>query len=195
MTVLLSSIVAVLSASLPIIEATIDPQASFYPGDCSLYCMAAPEPISVSHHISSQAKTHYDAAQMEDGECTTAWVAKGGPGEWFEFTFSPEGLHPDFCANDQRTGVDSLYIINGYNKTAEIWHDHARVRTLEMSVDGHPVALITLKDDSRPQHVALPRTPLRPGMKFRFTIRRVTPGAKYDEVAITEARLDGYGHH
>jgi hypothetical protein len=156
--------------------------------------MAYPS-LSVSRHLSTQGEVEYDANQMCDGEASTAWVVKKGPGEWFELRFEPDQFHPDFRDDSQRTGVDSLYIWNGYNKSLEHWRNHARVHKADLSVDGEHVCTIALLDDARPQIVTLPKTPLHRDIRFRFTIRSVYPGDKYDEVAVSEVRLDGYGHH
>src|SRR4030042_1315336 len=155
--ILYTTLVAVLSTGLLHVEGVIKPNTDFNPDSCSLYCAASPD-LSVSNHLTPQGKVQYDANQMADGDIRTAWIASNGLGEWFEFTFTAEGFHPDIPLDNQRTGVDSLYIMNGYDKSSQHWRDHARIHKLEMSIDGKPVAVITLKDDHRPQHVALPPT-------------------------------------
>ncbi|MCC6491112.1 MAG: hypothetical protein IT364_26730 [Candidatus Hydrogenedentes bacterium] len=191
---LLTVLAAFLCATAPTFHVALDPDADFNPESCSLYCMAYPSE-SVSEHIPSQGKVHYDAGQIRDGEPKTAWVVKDGPTSWLEFTFKDSGFHPDFDENWKRTGVDTLYILNGYNKSPEHWRNHARIRELELSVNGSSLGVITLLDSSKPQAVTLPKTLLQRGMRFRFTVRSVYPGAKFPELAVSEARLDGYGHH
>jgi hypothetical protein len=122
-------------------------------------------------------------------------VVRHGPGQWLEFEFEPSGLHPDFPLNNTRTGVNALYIWNGYNKSPQHWREHGRVRTLELAVDGVPYAVIAMLDDARPQRVDLPPTLIRRGMRLRLTIRETYRGSRFDETAMSEARLDGYGHH
>jgi hypothetical protein len=132
---------------------------------------------------------------LADGKGETAWVVQHGVGAWFEFVFQADGFHPDVPLENKRTGVNCLYVWTGYNKTPERWREHARIRQLSLSVDGHKVAIIALLDAAQPQRVDLPPTLLRRGMRFRFTIEDTYPGDRFDETAVSEVRLDGYGHH
>lgn len=179
---------------LPVRSAVVEPNADFDPDSCSLYCAAGPD-VVVSAHLARQSRVQYGADRLTDGKGRTAWIVDKGPGEWFEFAFHPSGFHPDFPVDNDRTGVDVLFIWNGYNKSPVHWREHGRVRELELAIDGKAVAIVTLLDDPRPQTVGLPKTLLRRGMRFRFTIRSVFPGDRFDETAVSEARLDGFGHH
>jgi hypothetical protein len=182
------------AADLPVVQAVLEPKEEFCVECCSLYCAATPT-VSVSSHLPPQHRNEYGAAVLEDGKGQTAWVVEHGSGEWFEFGFEASGFHPDIPEDNQRTGVNRLYVWNGYGKTPSRWREHARARRLRLDVDGRPVALITLLDDSCPQRVDLPPTLLRHGMRFRFTVVDVFPGTSVDELAVSETRLDGYGHH
>ena len=64
-----------------------------------------------------------------------------------------------------------------------------------LAVDGRDVAMISLLDDQRPQRVDLPRTLLHRGITFRFTIVTTCKGDRFDETAVSEVHIDGYGHH
>ncbi len=179
---------------LPVLQAVSEPTEEFCVDCCSLYCAASPS-LRVSSHVAAQHGSRYDASVLEDGKGATAWVVNGGPSEWFEFVFEASGFHPDFPIDNKRTGVDALYLWNGYDKSLARWREHARAHELRLTVDDRAVATVTLLDDARPQRVDLPPTLLRRGMRFRFTILSVYAGARFQEMAIAEVRLDGYGHH
>jgi len=188
-------VVLLLAASdLPVLQAVVEPREQFCVECCSLYCAASPK-VRVSRHVSPQLGNRYDAAALADGKGDTAWVVKNAVGEWFEFVFEASEFHPDVPVDNKRTGVNRLYLWNGYNKSAKRWREHARVRELRLAVDGQPIAELTLLDDQRPQGLDLPPTLLRRGMRFGFTVVSVYPGERYEELAVSEARLDGYGHH
>lgn len=180
--------------ALPTLEAALAADEDFCVECCSLYCAAYPT-ARVSSHLAPQHRNSYGAELLVDGKGQTAWVVARGPGEWFELLFEPSGFHPGVPDHNTGTGVDRLYIWNGYNKTPERWREHARVHHLRVDVDNESVALITLLDEQRPQGVGLPRTLLRRGIRFRFTVVDVFPGSRFDELAVSEVRLDGYGHH
>jgi hypothetical protein len=186
----LALFLAVAQPEVASLQSVSVPQEGFCVDCCNLYCAAAPT-LSVSHHLSARDATRYDAAQLGDGYLQTAWVVSNGPGEWFEFSFLPgEGqiLEP-------KIGVSELYFQNGYAKNPAHWRDHARVRRLELQVDGVTRATIALPDQITPQRVSLPQLPLHPNLTLRFVVRSVYPGARFSEAAISEARVDGCGHH
>jgi hypothetical protein len=187
-------VVLAVAPEVPVLRAVSEPTEEFCVECCSLYCAASPS-LRVSRYLPLQQSNRYDASVLEDGKGATAWVVKGGPGEWFEFVFEPEGFHPDVPVDNKRTGVNALYLWNGYNKSGARWREHARAHELQLSVNGEAVAAVVLLDDSRPQRVDLPPTLLRRGMRFRFTVTSVYAGDRYNELAISEVRLDGYGHH
>ncbi|HEX3528406.1 MAG TPA: zinc-binding dehydrogenase, partial [Thermoanaerobaculia bacterium] len=105
----------------------------------------------VFSHLAPHHRDSYGPEVLADGKGQTAWVVARGPGEWFELVFEPSGFHPDVPENNTRTGVDRLYLWNGYNKSPERWQEHARVHHLRLDVDDRPVAVLTLLDEQRPQ--------------------------------------------
>jgi hypothetical protein len=178
------------AADVPRLVATVEPGEEFCVDCCSLYCAAGPT-LSVSKHLAAQDRARYDAARLEDGHRTTAWVVSNGIAEWFQFEFQPgEGqtLNP-------RLGVNEVYILNGYAKSPSHWRDHARAKDLDLLVDGKLFARIALRDESKPQLVSLPNIPLHANLTLRFLVRSIYPGARFQELAISEVRLDGYGAH
>lgn len=188
------ALVSVLLLPQAVLQGVIAKDTSFDPNDCSLYCAVYPT-LSVSNHLPRVKANGYGSAELDDGNVATAWVVRGGVGEAFTFLFEQEGGRPGEPLGNANLGIDQLYISNGYNKTASQWRNHGRVRELELAIDGKPIALVRLLDDPHPQAVDLPRTLLHHGMRVRFTIRKTYPGSRFDETAVSEVRLDGYGHH
>jgi len=191
---LLATVAVIAAPHLPLVRAVSAPGEDFCVECCSLYCGAFPT-VAVSKHLVPQAGNEYGSSVLEDGKGDTAWVSRSGVGEWFEFTFEASGLHPDFPAENDTTGVDRLFIWNGYNKSVERWQEHGRIRRLRLEVDGRAIALLDLLDQPQPQRIDLPPTLIRRGIRFRFVILSIYPGTRFDETAVSEARLDGYGHH
>ena len=190
----LATVVLAAAPGLAVLQAVSEPGVDFCVECCSLYCAAAPT-LTVSNHLAPQGGNDYGPPALEDGAGGTAWVVRSGVGEWFEFAFEASGLHPDFAVKNDRVGVNSLALLNGYNKSEKHWRDHSRIRQLRLAIDGRDTALINLLDQGQSQRVDLPPALIHPGTSLRFTITRTFPGARFDETALSEARLDGYGHH
>jgi hypothetical protein len=183
-------LLAAVPAEVPRLVATPEPAEEFCVDCCNLYCAAAPT-LSVSRHLKSQGRVSYDATRLEDGHKGTAWVASNGVSEWFQFEFRPgegQSLH-------SQLGVNEVYILNGYAKSPSHWREHSRAKDLDLLVDGAVQARISLLDDAKPQLVALPNIPLHPHLTLRFVVVSVYPGEKFQEMALSEVRLDGYGAH
>lgn len=191
---LLATVALAAAAQLPRIQAVTEPGEPFCVDCCSLYCAAVPT-LKVSTHLSPQAGNEYGSTVLEDGKGETAWVTRSGVGEWFEFVFEADGMHPGVPVENDRTGVDRIILWNGYNETPERWREHARIRQLRLEVDGRAIVLLELLDLPQPQRIDLPPTLLHRGIRFRFVVTSTFPGARFDEAAVSEARLDGYGHH
>lgn len=176
--------------TLPLVEGVPAPAEEFCVECCSLYCAAVPT-LSVSRHLESQHRLRYGADRLEDGLASTAWVVDALLGEWFQFVFEPT----EYQHLEPTLGVDSLYIMNGYRKSPEHWRDHARIRELELLVDGTARARLLLLDTPTPQRLELPRIPLHAQLTLRFVVRGVYSGDRFQELAVSEVRVDGYGHH
>lgn len=174
----------------PLLEATLAPEEEFCVECCSLYCAAPPE-LSVSAHLAPQAAARYAGESASDGLGETAWIVRGGAEEWLQLRF----VDGEDVRLSSRLGVDQLFLLNGYGKSDTHWRDHSRIRELELLVDGIVVARIRLLDDPRPQRVALPKTPLHNGLSLRFVVKALYPGTRFAETAVSEVRVDGYGHH
>jgi len=190
MSAVLVALLLASAADLPRIASVASPDEEFSIENCSLYCAVSPT-TAVSRSLEAQGRVHYDASRLDDGRPSTAWVVGGGPGEWFQFTFTPGAEQ----RQSGRLGVSVVYILNGYAKSPQHWRDHSRVKELELQVDGTAMAVLSLPDERTPQMVRLPDLPMRRTLVLRFLVKSVYPGARFQELAISEVRIDGYGHH
>ena len=153
---------------------------------CSLHC-AVNWQMAASSQLAAQGANTYGAEKSADAKAGTAWVegAKGaGVGEWLECRI----------AKDPRANgvpLSGVTLVAGYAKTPRIWEENSRPKTLEMSLDGEPVAALHLQDVMYPQSFALKDLKIKSESKIRFTVKDVYPGSKYEDTAITELILDG----
>lgn len=162
---------------------------------CSWYC-ADVAPTESASSVLESADGRYAAGKAHDFDFRTAWVEgkkDAGKGEWLEYLFDL----PETPEKPAGFGVDELVIFNGYWKSEVLWKENARVKILEMSVDGRPFMTIELADVMKIQTVSFPLVPLKAGdkIRFRFTIRDVYPGTKHQDTAISELLFDGKGDH
>ena len=71
----------------------------------------------------SGAQDKYPAANMQDGDLTTAWVAPGnGVGATVEIVFP------------QPRRISDIVLWNGYHKSASLWSANSRIKLLRMEV-------------------------------------------------------------
>jgi hypothetical protein len=158
---------------------------------CSWYCGGDSIGIRSSSHLPSHRnKYSYVAKNAHDLSFATAWVegANGnGIGEYLEYRF--DNTHPR---------VTQIIIHNGYVKSEKAWQDNGRVKKLKMILDGQPFALLALEDTKAAQRFTFePLGHRKDGkdMYIRFEIMEVYPGAKYEDVAITEIYFNGIDVH
>lgn len=189
-TLLLSFLLVAAHPRLETLRFVGDPSEDFCVECCSLYCAAYPT-SAVSNHLGPQDHVRYDAARLGDGHSQTAWVARGGIGEWVELAFL-SGADRSFGG---QKAVTKVYILNGYLKSESHWREHARVRSMDLLVDGVPRHRLLLLDTREPQRVDLPPIPLHERLALRFVVRDVYAGSRFNEVAVSEIRVDGIGHH
>ncbi|PID90725.1 MAG: hypothetical protein CSA97_01405 [Bacteroidetes bacterium] len=134
-----------------------------------------PVASSASSHLQAQGRATYNPENALDCSYKTAWVegVKGnGIGESISFTFA------------EPPQVEVVYIANGYVKSAQAWRDNGRVKMLRVYVDGVAKYDFYLKDKRAVQGFVIPR--LSKCRTLRFEILAVYPGAKYQDVAISE---------
>lgn len=167
----------------------------FLPG-CSWYCGGDVHLVDASSELADSGSLTYKAGNAHDFNSQTAWVEgkpDDGIGEWIEYTFNFDRI-PDYKGN---LGITRLLIANGYKKSPRLWKANNRIRTLKMSVDGKPVAMIQLEDCFEIQTVEIPKImfPPRSTRKVRFEIREVYRGEKYRDTALGLLMFDGVGVH
>lgn len=120
----------------------------------------------------------YDAANVLDGDPTTAWhEGERGSGidEWVEVELAAE------------RPVSRVLVWNGYQRQGR-FADHARVARMEISV-AERVFTVDLRDLQGPQAVDLPE-PVTAD-RVRLTILDVYPGDRYEDTAISEIEIFG----
>ena len=76
--------------------------------------------------------------------------------------------------------------MNGYQKSASTFRDNGRVRALDVQVNGSPQGRLLLDDRMGEQRLPLAADP---GDRVRLTIASVFPGARYEDVAVSEAYI------
>lgn len=158
---------------------------------CSWYCGGDSIGIRSSSHLPGhRSQFSYVAKNAHDLSFATAWVegAKGnGIGEYLEYRF--DNTHPR---------LTQIIVHNGYVKSEKAWRDNGRVKKLKMILNGKPYAILALEDTKAAQRFKfepLGRRKDGKDMYIRFEIMEVYPGAKYEDVAITEIYFDGIDIH
>lgn len=133
---------------------------------------------SASSTLAPQGSSSNEVANLDDDSPFTAWVegVEGdGLGESIRFTWG--------CGEPGWTSTGKLSLLNGYQKSAQPFADNGRDQQLELSVDGQVRALLDLEDRTGEQNF---HVPVSTGEEVRLTIRKVWPGARFSDTALTE---------
>lgn len=173
-------------AALPLVQAKAEPGTADEFAGCSLACGIQWE-TRVSSELPPQEGNRYGVACAEDADGRTCWASKG-KGEWIEFRFTDpleEG------SSRGAVPMRGIRFVNGYAKSKEAWKNNARVKTLEMAINGRPVRRIRLLDRPGVQAATFADTPVKPGDVVRLTILDTYPGAKFPDTCLSEVVLDG----
>lgn len=162
---------------------------------CSWYCGGEAHNVTASSTLPDQSSFTYFGNNAHDLSYDTAWVGGSpgpGIGESLTYTFT-----------NQCPRITDIIILNGYIKDEDTWIKNNRVRTLELSINGEPIALLKLADTRTEQSFDLSYFGLGPLGRYSdgqpliltFTIRGIYPGSTHDDTAITEIYFDGIDVH
>lgn len=165
----------------------------FLPG-CSWYCGGSVEQFVASSFKEPNHDITYIANNIHDFDLSTAWI-EGQPdfgiGESITYTFDTRER------GEHRLGITQIILANGYKKSRQLWERNSRVKTLNMSVNETPYAILQLLDSYEIQTLDIGRIMLPQNgiMTITFEIVDVFPGTTYKDVAISELVFDGVGVH
>jgi hypothetical protein len=129
----------------------------------------------------------YSVENAIDLSYKTAWVegvTGHGIGESLTIHFSTD--HPE---------ISKLVFVNGWVRSKELWNAFSRPKSLEMLVNGKPIAILNLANTRQEQTFSFEA---RDWMDFKsnswtieFRILDVYMGDRYDKTAITEIYVGG----
>ncbi len=119
----------------------------------------------------------YGPQNLTDRGARTAWCVSGKAGQpaWIALKF------------DRPTPLPVLGWLNGYHKSPGAYRANARVRTVAAYADDRLLGRFGLEDRMGPQRLNLPATLAR---EYRFAVEAFYPGAKYDDLCVTEILTD-----
>jgi len=142
---------------------------------------------TASSTLASQGKTHYDAANLGNGDNSNTWcegVNGHGIGE---------------RVNAKITGfasahIKSLVIVNGFARNQTTWQNNSRIKTLRLYVGDRHLSDFNVSDNIKSQTIQLPETlPLSTNkLDLSFEIMEVYPGGKYDDLCVTGISFEIY---
>jgi hypothetical protein len=148
-------------------------------GGCSLRCAFFWETLA-----GNPAKP---APELCDDDAMTGWMA---PDDWKNtpITFRlPEKLPRD-CRD---TPFYGLSVANGVIDSPQAFRSHARVRTMLLSLNGKPIARLTLADTWKWQDFRFGDVLLNQGDGISLTIEEIYPGKESQQPVLTEIVLQG----
>lgn len=163
---------------------------------CSVYCAVENEEInaSASSTLKSSGSNNYDAENVCVQNNTQAWVegSEGsGIGEYIEIK-----RKLDVCDKDYGVDYTEICIVNGYIKNEKVWKNNNRVKTLAFYYNDEYICDIELEDTYSPQTMSLEEYNIHADsgeeVSFKFEIKDIYKGDKYDDTAITGIIMDFY---
>jgi hypothetical protein len=161
-------------------------------GGCSWYCGAPKIVVSASSFLTESESLKHPPQQAHDGNMAKVWsegVEGNGTGEMLSFTFITTEK------NTTDLGVTSCAIATGHQGSKKLFQQNARPRTLELVVDGRPVAKLELQDVMGLQRFEIPKVKFaRPSKHvIGLKIGEVYPGSKFQDCCISEVYFQGTG--
>ncbi|HET6406262.1 MAG TPA: hypothetical protein VFG14_00135 [Chthoniobacteraceae bacterium] len=165
-------------------------ERQFFGGNCSWYCGAPAIRVSATSALTERNGFEHPAQHGHDRKLNTAWCVHGmGTGEKLTFEFVTTKQ------DTTRLAVTSCGIVAGYQATEKLFRQNARPKTLQLFIDGRPLALLELQDSMGIQNFSLPKLRLeRPSRHtISFEILDTYPGTKFQDTCITEINFSGEG--
>lgn len=163
--------------------------------DCSWYCGGEMQNVTASSTLPDEGPFTYTANNAHDLRYDTAWV-EGAPGPGIGQTLT-------YTFTNKCPRITDILIHTGYIKDESTWLKNNRVKTLELSINGTPTALIQLADTRAQQSFDLELLGIGPlgrradgePLILTFKILDIYSGTTYDDTAITEIYFEGIDVH
>lgn len=163
---------------------------------CSWYCGGGPDSVYSTAAAVGAKRSKLGGAPVyaHDFSLLQSWQAQAGTNGQL---FAPnEELVFRFPAESPR--VDEFKIWNGNHRTSELWQASTRLKTLELSYDGTPVAVLALEDVRGMQSFKLGPFPVEISpqtFRLSFKITSVYPGTAGNPAELAEINFDGLDVH
>ena len=145
--------------------------------------------FTASSTLAPDGKAHYDASALGDGKLSTAWC-EGVPGFGVGESVTVEIHHGHAPWNGY------LQLMNGYAAGGKLYKSNGRPKTLKVSLDGKPLALVHLTDTLGRQSFSLqdvdPNFSVPEEGKVTLEIVEVySAGAKSQDTCISDINVLG----
>lgn len=161
---------------------------------CSVYCAVENEELKAraSSTLKSNGSINYEADNVCIQNNSGAWVEGSngsGIGEYIE-------IKRKLDVSDKEYGIDytEIVIVNGYLKNEKVWKNNNRVKTLAFYYNDEYMFDIDLEDIYSPQTISLEGYDIHADsgeeVSFKFEIKDIYKGDKYDDTAITGIIID-----
>jgi hypothetical protein len=120
----------------------------------------------------------YHVSNLFDNDPATAWVegVENAVGEWIEITLE----------KDVQT-IKGFQIMNGHNKSEDLFHQNSRVKTLEVLMSDGTSQIFAIEDKMGMQEFTF-QSPKNVDW-VRFVIKEEIKGTKYNDLCISELKL------
>lgn len=120
------------------------------------------EDLSLGHKHTSFPLTH-----LFDNNQATAWVFSG-TGKHAEYGSTGFGLHLSREDGRKPCTLDSIWVMNGYNKSRKLFFGNNRITELKLYVDWKFVKTVALTDSMGWHKISIARQPIK-DIALRFT--------------------------
>ena len=136
--------------------------------------------------------TSYPLTYLFDGDPTTAWVYSGldrNPTAQITISRNDENLDDDTSLPSPII-IDSIWIMNGYNRSPELFKRNNRIVQVKVYLDDMPVKVVTLADGVGWHKISVPRGKVR-SVRLKFTGIRKGPE---NDICVSELAFYDQGH-